>query len=171
MTNWPCWSVFWTLKRLKACPRSVLPRQMDPLTFRLFETIGEPVPTANLPRAYAVADLRDVAGWKAQLEAAERLTRAGALPDNRLLGLYTDTQARRIRRGVGPCAALQRFETALSSGSADAVAKTLPTVWSAMHGAGLEVAFATSLPNSCRELRLTGMPRAWPGKYAAVSGL
>ena len=45
----------------------------SPLLFRLHEAIGEPLPTGALPRAYAVADLRDLAGWKPQLEAAERL--------------------------------------------------------------------------------------------------
>ena len=57
---------------------------MTPLLFRLHEAIGEPLPTGNLPRSYAVADLRDLAGWKPQLEAAERLAVTGALPANRL---------------------------------------------------------------------------------------
>lgn len=118
------------------------PRTMDPLSFRLFESIGEAKPTGTLPRAYAVADLRDLAGWKAQLEAAERLTRAGALPDNRLLGLYTDRQPAASGRVWDRVAALQRFETALGTGSADAVAKTLPAVWNAMKQAELETAFA-----------------------------
>ncbi|WP_235190181.1 hypothetical protein [Sulfitobacter mediterraneus] len=119
------------------------PRKMDPLSFRLFEAIGEPQPTRNLPRAFAVADLRDLAGWKAQLEAAERLTRAGALPDNRLLGLYTDRSPAASGGIWDRVAALQRFETALSTGSAEAVAKTLPAVWSAMGSAGLEVTFSS----------------------------
>jgi hypothetical protein len=132
------------------------PRSMDPLSFRLFETIGEAMPTGNLPRAYAVADLRDVAGWKAQLEAAERLTRAGALPDNRLLGLYTD-RAPAASGGVWDrVRALQRFETALSTASPDAVAKTLPAVWSAMQDAGLEVAFASLFAEKLTEMPLDG---------------
>lgn len=118
------------------------PLTMDPLSFRLFETIGEAQPTGPLPRAYAVADLRDLAGWKAQLEAAERLTRAGALPDNRLLGLYTDRRPAASGRIWDRVAALQRFETALGTGSAEAVSKTLPPVWNAMKQAELETAFA-----------------------------
>ncbi len=120
------------------------PRRMDPLTFRLFETIGEPLPTGPLPRTYAVADLRDVAGWKSQLEAAERLTRAGALPDNRLLGLYTDRQPAASGGIWDRVRAVQRFDTALASGSAEAVAKTLPAAWSQMRDAGLEVSFAAA---------------------------
>jgi hypothetical protein len=132
------------------------PRKMDPLSFRLFETIGEPLPTGNLARPYAVADLRDVAGWKAQLEAAERLTRLGALPDNRLLGLYTDRQAAASGGIWDRVSALQRFETALNTGSAEAVAKTLPTVWAAMHEAGLEVSFATLFADPLAQIPLTG---------------
>ena len=123
-------------------PPVLTPREMDPLSFRLYETIGEPAPTGNLPRAYAVADLRDLAGWKSQIQAAERLTRAGALPDNRLLGLYTQRKAAASGGVWDRVSALQRFETALRSGSTEAVTKTLPIVWQAMQDADLEVSFA-----------------------------
>ena len=108
------------------------PQDPDPLTFRLFETIGERLNTAPLPRAFAAADLRDVAGWKAQLEAAERLTRIGALNPNQLLGLYTARLPAASGGIWDRVAALQRFETALNTQSPDAVAKTLPDVWDAM---------------------------------------
>ena len=134
-------------------------REMDPLSFRLYETIGEPVPTGNLPRAFAVADLRDLSGWKAQLDAAERLTRAGALPDNRLLGLYTDRRPAASGGVWDRVAGLQRFETALATGSAEAVAKTLPPIWAAMHEAGLEVAFAGLFADRLAEIPLEGEAR------------
>lgn len=118
------------------------PDHPDPLSFRLFEAIGERLPTAPLPRAFATADLRDVAGWKAQIEAAERLVRSGALTPNMLLGLYTQ-RAPAASGGVWDrVAALQRFETALQSGSVEAVEKTLPPVWRAMQSERLEVPFA-----------------------------
>jgi hypothetical protein len=120
-----------------------VPDAPDPLTFRLFEAIGERLPTASLPRAFATADLRDIAGWKAQLEAAERLTRIGALGPNRLLGLYTARLPAASGGIWDRVAALQRFETALDSNSSDAVAKTLPGVWDAMQSARLEVPFAS----------------------------
>jgi hypothetical protein len=132
------------------------PRQMDPLSFRLFETIGDPLPTRNLPRAYAVADLRDIAGWKSQLEAAERLTHAGALPDNRLLGLYTDRKPAASGGIWDRVSALQRFETALNTRSPEAVTKTLPKVWSAMQDARLEVSFAALFAQPLSEIPLTG---------------
>jgi hypothetical protein len=133
-----------------------IPRRMDPLTFRLFETIGEALPTGPLPRAYAVADLRDVAGWKSQLEAAERLTRAGALPDNRLLGLYTDLQPAASGGIWDRVRAVQRFDVALATGSADAVAKTLPAAWREMRAAELEVGFATAFQSRLSAVELTG---------------
>ncbi|MDE0968873.1 MAG: hypothetical protein OSA51_05640 [Octadecabacter sp.] len=66
-----------------------VPERTTPLTFRMFEAIGFPLTTSDLPRAFSHADLRANVGWKAQLEAAERLSRAGAISDNALLGLYT----------------------------------------------------------------------------------
>lgn len=118
------------------------PVDPDPLTFRLYEAIGERLPSTNLPRAFANADLRDLAGWKAQIEAAERLTRIGALNPNRLLGLYTDRKPAASGGVWERVAAVQRFDTALNTGSAEAVTKTLPRVWDHMRAAGLEVPFA-----------------------------
>jgi len=118
------------------------PRTIDPLCFRLFEAIGEPLATGPLPRAYAVADLRDLAGWKSQLEAAERLTRTGALSDNRLLGIYSDRKPAASGGIWDRVSALRRFETALATRSNGAISKTLPQVWNAMREAQLEVTFA-----------------------------
>ncbi|MBD3663098.1 hypothetical protein H9Q16_04120 [Sulfitobacter sp. TSTF-M16] len=139
----------------EAAPLAV-PRKMDPLSFRLFEAIGERLPTGALPRPYAVADLRDLAGWKAQLEAAERLTRAGALPDNHLLGLYTDRKPAASGGIWDRVATLQRFDTALKTDSAEAVAKTLPAVWDAMRDADLETAFASLFAERLAEIPLEG---------------
>lgn len=119
-----------------------LPRNTNPLTFRLFEAVGERLPTASLPRRFAAADLRDVAGWKAQLEAAERLSRTGAISSNTLLGIYTERLPAASGGVWDRVAALQRLETAIRTGSPDAVAKTLPDAWSHMRRAGLEVPFA-----------------------------
>jgi hypothetical protein len=56
------------------------PKPVSPLIWQLYDAIGEPLPTATLPLAFAHADLSERAGWKAQTEAAERLARAGAVP-------------------------------------------------------------------------------------------
>ncbi len=119
-----------------------VPEGPDPLAFRLFEAIGERMPTAPLPRAFANADLRDVAGWKAQVEAAERLTRIGALTPNRLLGLYTERAPAASGAVWDRVSAVQKFETALQSGDRKAIATALTTVWQQMQNVGLEVPFA-----------------------------
>lgn len=137
-------------------PPLPLPIKPDPLTFRLYEAIGERLPTAPLPRAFSAADLRDVAGWKAQLEAAERLTRAGALNPNQLLGLYTDRSPAASGGIWDRVAALQRFEAAMNSASSDAVANALPAVWKAMQLAGLEVGFADLFSTQLARFKLSG---------------
>ncbi|MFK7869543.1 MAG: hypothetical protein AB8B58_09915 [Roseobacter sp.] len=129
---------------------------VTPLLFRLHESIGEPIPTGFLPRAYAVADLRDIVGWKAQLEAAERLARAGVLPANQLLGLYTE-RAPAASGGIWDrVAAVTRLDTALRTKSADAVTKTLPTAWDQMRDAGLASAFATLFSEDLSKIALAG---------------
>lgn len=125
-----------------------------PLTATLRAAIGEPLSTSALPRAFAMIDLRDIAGWKAQLEAAERLGRAGALTGNALLGVYTARMPAASGGVWDRVAALQRFETALFTGSSDAVAKTLPAAWEAMNDAGLSVAFADVFAPDLERMRL-----------------
>jgi hypothetical protein len=137
-------------------PPLPLPDKPDPLTFRLYEAIGERLPTAPLPRAFSAADLRDVAGWKAQLEAAERLTRAGALNPNQRLGLYTDRSPAASGGIWDRVAALQRFEAALNSASSAEVANALPAVWQAMQQAGLEVGFADLFSTQLARFNLSG---------------
>lgn len=139
------------------------PADPDPLTFRLFETIGEPLPTAPLPPAFAAADLRDLAGWKAQLEAAERLARGGALNPNQYLGLFS---ARKPAASGGiwdRVAAVQRLEADLGSGSPEAVARSLPQAWEAMQQAGTETVFADLFAEPLARAQLTGPARdlAW----------
>lgn len=137
------------------------PEEMTPLLFRLHEAIGEPFTTGALPRSYAVADLRDLAGWKPQLEAAERLAAVGALSANRLLGLYTARQPAASGGVWDRARAVQRFDTALRTRSVEAIAKSLPPAWEAMQSIGLETIFAElfaeplarySLPGSAGEI-------------------
>ncbi|MHA7827338.1 MAG: hypothetical protein ACX93P_07220 [Roseovarius sp.] len=118
------------------------PSDMTPLLFRLYEAIGEPLPTQGLPRAFAMADLRPSSGWKARIEAAERLTRTGALPPNRLLGLYTERSPAASGGVWDRVAAIQAFDQALSRGRRDAIADTLPDVWRKMREQRLSVSFA-----------------------------
>ncbi|MEM6941734.1 MAG: hypothetical protein AAF943_12225 [Pseudomonadota bacterium] len=153
----------------EAGPPLSIPPDMDPLSFRLFESIGEPLSTVPLPLPYAVADLRRLAGWKAQLEAAERLTRAGALPGNHLLGLYSERKAAASGGVWDRVAAWQRFETALKTGSDAAVSKTLPEVWQRMQSAQLEVPFADLFAARLGEFNFQGAPAAIVEDIALLS--
>ncbi|KMK66544.1 hypothetical protein [Puniceibacterium sp. IMCC21224] len=118
------------------------PARPTPLQFRLFQAIGEPLSTTALPRAFATVDLSGDTGWKAQLEAAERLARAGAISGNRLLGIYT-RQRRAASGGIWDrVEALQRFDTAMTTGDPSAVGSALEKVWPQMRSAGLLVPFS-----------------------------
>lgn len=114
----------------------------NPLVFRMYDAIGEPLATGPLPLAFAHADLRSTVGWKAQLEAAERLARAGALPENRLLGIYTENHPSASGGVWDRVAAVQAFDKALGAGDAAKIAKSLPKVWTAATSSELEVPFA-----------------------------
>ncbi|MGA9252963.1 MAG: hypothetical protein WBV78_12375 [Roseobacter sp.] len=133
------------------------PDKMTPLIFRLHEAIGEPFPTGALPRSYAVADLRDLAGWKPQLEAAERLAATGALSANRLLGLYTAREPAASGGVWNRVIAIQNLETALRSRSIEAIEKNLPPAWLEMQKIGLEIQFAELFSSPLQRYDLTGM--------------
>lgn len=127
----------------EGAPPLPVPKLVTPLIFRMKEAIGEAIPTANLPRAFANADLRSNTGWKPQIEAAERLARTGAIDENLLLGLYTE----RLPAASGGIwervDAIQAFDRAYSTKDPGAVAKALPNVWDEFKHAELEVTFAT----------------------------
>lgn len=88
---------------------------LSPLGFRLREAIGVPLTTTDLPLPYAVTALRPHLGWKAQLEAAERLAAVGAVSANQLLGLYTDRVPAASGEVWDRVAAVQRLDAAIGS--------------------------------------------------------
>ena len=118
------------------------PMHPTPLVWRLFAAIGEPLPTSNLPLAFAHAELQETAGWKAQIEAAERLVKAGAIPADALLKLYTDRQPAASGGVWDRVAAVQNFQAAVAKNDAALIATTLPVVWAQMVTMELEVPFA-----------------------------
>ena len=63
---------------------------ITPLEYRLYEAIGEPIPAEYLPIQYSQSDLSGENGWRAQVIAAERLSSTGAIPENQILGIYTN---------------------------------------------------------------------------------
>lgn len=124
----------------------------DPLQFRLLESIGETQPTRLLPRSYAHADLRDNIGWKTQLEAAERLARVGALTENRLFGLYLERKPAASGTIWDRVAAVQAFQSALTTEDMNKSAAALPKAWAAMKAAHLEVPFARYYGEALKDL-------------------
>ena len=128
----------------------------SPLVFRMMEAIGEPFPTAGLPRAFANADLHDNAGWKAQIEAAERLARTGAIDANRLLGLYTERSPAASGGVWDRVEAIQTLDKAISSRDAAATANALPAAWEAMQEVELEVALAGMFTEELAQVALDG---------------
>lgn len=118
------------------------PDRPTPLVWRMYEAIGEPLNTQHLPLAFAHAELRPQAGWKAQIEAAERLARAGAVTPNLLLGLYTERDAAASGGVWDRVDLFQRFDSAMQRGDLQAIAAALPPVWQAMAAAELESVFA-----------------------------
>ncbi len=121
----------------------IMPSPVTPLIFRIYEAIGEPLPDTTLPIAFTYADLSENAGWKAQLDAVERLARIGSVAPNLLLGLYTQQKPAASGGVWDRVAAFQAFDTAISAHNMPGIAASLPLVWAKMKEAQLEVPFAT----------------------------
>lgn len=132
------------------------PNPVTPLDWKIHDGIGETLPTGMLPLAFAHADLDPSAGWKARIEAAERLTRAGVLPANVLLGFYTEREAAASGGVWDRVAAFREFDAAIEAGDPAAVARALAPVWARMQEAELEVPFATLYGDALDPLPLTG---------------
>lgn len=118
------------------------PSPMTPLAWRIYEAVGEPLPTANLPLAFAHAELDERTAWRAQIEAAERLVRAGVLDPNHLLGLYTERPPAASGGVWDRVAAFQRLDQAIQQGDPDAVALALAPAYARMQEAELETMMA-----------------------------
>lgn len=118
------------------------PERPSPLIFRMREAIGEGMMTSALPRAFAHADLRSTTGWKAQIEAAERLARTGAIQPNVLHGIYT-ARVPAASGGVWERArAVQELEAALDDGDVDDIAIALKDAWEQLGTVGLRPVLA-----------------------------
>lgn len=142
---------------------------VTPLLFRLYETAGTPLPTGTLPRDYAVADLRGLSGWKAEIEAAERLTRAGAVPANRLLGLYTQQRASASGGVWDRVREVQNLDQALSQNDRATISEILPGLWRAMRQERLAVAFSALFAERLSRHELTGQARQTAFKMALLA--
>ncbi|TVP73676.1 MAG: hypothetical protein EA339_02320 [Rhodobacteraceae bacterium] len=130
------------------------PQTITPLGLRILEALGEPVSTTSLPVAYAHVDLRGISGWRAQLDAAERLTRSMALQPNRLFGLYTERRAAASGGLWERVRAVQSLERARASGDTELVSETLIRAYPLFQAVELESAFAEIHAESLADLEL-----------------
>lgn len=144
-------------------------RTPNPLMFRLYEAVGTPLPTRNLPLAYAVADLRNSSGWKAELEAAERLVRTGALSENRLLALYTDRRQAASGGVWDRVEAVQAVDDALAENDGAKASRALVPVWQQMRAQRLEVPFARLFAERLAEADLTPEARRLAFRIALLT--
>lgn len=118
------------------------PRVVTPLDLRLHEAIGQPLPSSALPLAFALADLDENGGWKARLDAAERLARAGAIPASQLRMIYLEQKPAASGGVWDRAATVQKLAEALAARDIPASAAALPPAFRAMVAAGLGPAFA-----------------------------
>lgn len=145
----------------------IRPTRLSPLAWRLLEAIGAPVATHGLPVAFAHADLRGTIGWRAQLEAAERLVRSGALPPNHLLGLYTERSAAASGGIWERVRAVQRLERALAAGEPGVIGDALLNAWPQIAAGELEVAFSSLYAEALLDAGLDGAAQ----EQAVLAGL
>jgi len=153
----------------EGAPPLPVPSNPSPLMFRLFEAIGESLPTTTLPLAFSQADLRSNTGWKAQIEAAERLARSGALAGNKLLGLYTERLPAASGGVWDRVGAVQRFDIVLTAGAAGVAGTVLPHTWAAMQSVGLEAVFANLYAERLNDLEFTGDAAALAFRMALLA--
>ncbi|WP_231592366.1 hypothetical protein [Pelagovum pacificum] len=146
-----------------------VPDRVSPLDFRIREGIGEPLPTYDLPRAFAHADLRTITGWKARLEAAERLARVGAIEDGVLLDLYTLQQPAASGGVWDRAEAIQALDSALGGRNDDRVAEALQPAWDAARAARIEVPFARFFGPALAERDLDGAAGALAFRIGLLS--
>lgn len=145
------------------------PSRPSPLVYRMNEAVGDLMPTNGLPLAFSHADLRDTVSWRAQIEAAERLARQGAVSENVLLDVYT-ARAPAASGGVWDrAAAIQKLDAAILEEDATAAAEAVAPAWDAMVAAGLEVPFARIYGPLLLDLGLTGRAGALVHRIALLS--
>jgi hypothetical protein len=118
--------------------------------------IAERPDLTGAPLAFVHADLSPLAGWRAQLSAAERLTRSGAIDPQQWFGIYT-ARVPSASGGVWDrVAAVQALDAALLAGDSAEVAARLAPAFDHMQEIGLATAFSTIFAERLQRVPLTG---------------
>lgn len=144
-------------------------RLPSPLIFRLYEAIGERIPTEQLPVAFAAADLTDTVGWQARLRAMERLAAAGAVPAKRLVQVFSENKPAASGGIWDRVAAVTALAKALKSQNEMRVTETLPVAWGHAKRAGYEAGFAYWVGEQLEGVELSGAARHVAFEIALLS--
>lgn len=144
------------------------PERMTPLEFRIHEAIGQPLPTVTLPTAFAQSDLRLNSGFKARLEAAERLARAGALHPLQLRSVYGEQRPAASGGVWERASAMRTLEAALQSGD---LTQALPRAFDEFRAADMADLLAAMIaadlpdhyPGTSRAAEIVPLMRQWRG--------
>ncbi len=145
------------------------PSQVDPLEFRLFEAIGDPLPAELLPRAFSATDLTGDNGWKSQLQAAERLAETGAISDNTFLGIYTKYPPAASGGIWDRVRSFQKLDQALQSKNTDIIAPALDQAWTQFRATNLTAEFASIFAPALLASSLQGSDRITAAKIIMLS--
>ncbi len=146
------------------------PRLPTPLLFRLFEAVGERIPTDQLPVAFAFADLGSTVGWQARLRATERLVATDAFGFEKIITVFSERSPAAsggIWERVG---AVQAFLTALERKDIGDLDKTLSPAWIAARRGGYESAMADWVAPKLGDFDLSGSARHVAFEMALLSG-
>ncbi|WOI57002.1 hypothetical protein [Palleronia sp. LCG004] len=147
------------------------PATPSPLDFAIHAATGEPLRSTDLPIAFAHADLRPMNGWKARLDAGERLARAGAIPTARLWDIYHESRPAASGGVWDRVAAVQTLDTAIEEQDADAIEMALPKAWEAMNEAGLAPQLAERHAAALNNLGLDMAADGVAGKLGGLLGI
>lgn len=131
------------------------PTRLTPMGWRILEALGEPVTTGTLPVAFAHADLRGTSGWRAQIDAAERLTRTGVMQPGRLMGIYSQRRAAASGGVWDRVRAVQALDTALQAEETTSISAALLAAWPLFEAVEMENAFARIFAESIAGFSLT----------------
>lgn len=142
---------------------------ITPLRFQMRVALGERPDTTDLPLAFAHADLSPLAGWRAQVDAAERLMRAGAIEPTQWLAIATDRVPSASGAVWDRLRALQAFDTAILAGDLAEVTRRIGPAANAIAEAHLEVAFAELYAELLARLPLTGEAARLARRIALLS--
>lgn len=146
------------------------PRVPTPLLFRLFEAVGERIPTDQLPVAFALSDLDGTQGWKARLRATERLVAADVMEFDDLIAVFSERKPAASGGVWERVAAVQAVVPAINQGKTDAIKSTLSAAWIAANQGGYAKPFAEWASPQLAEVTLSGPARHLAFEMALLAG-